>query len=941
MTLRGRQTECDQLERLLKDVRAGQSRVLVLRGEAGIGKSALLGRLVELAAGCTVVRTTGVEPETELAYSGLHQLCAPLLEHRARLPEPQRESLEQAFGLRGGDAPDGFRIGLAVLGLLAEAAAERPLVCAVDDAQWLDPMSELILTFVARRLGAESVALVFAARPAATLRDLPSLPVEGLADADARALLDTALTAPLDPHVRDRIVAETRGNPLALLELPRGLGPAELAFGFGAAAAAPLAGRIEQGFQRRIEPLPADTRRLLLAAAVEPVGDVTLLWRALDRLGVPPGAQAPAEAAGLVEFGPRVRFRHPLVRSAAWRGADPAELRAVHAALAHATAPADPDRRAWHRAHAAAGPDEDVAAELEQSAGRALDRGGRVAAAAFLERAAELTADPARRAARTLGAARARFAAGRHTQVPDLLAAAELGPLDEPQRASVDHLRARLAFARGRNRESAALLLAAARRLAPSDPSAALETRLEALGAAIFAGRPSGAAIDTGHTPGAGTYAGRSSGAAIDAGQTPGAALPAGHPPGAALVAGHPSGTTAAGRDSGTAEAARAVRGDGPLADGLAAWCLDGYPAAVAPLTAALTDADPRWLWLTAPVAVELWDDTAWLRLTAQAVAAARAAGNLAALPDALAEHAAALLHTGDLAAAAALLDEADGFSDAIGARPVPVTALWLAAWRGQDLPALDLAERVAKEGHARAEGRLTGHADQATALLHNGLGRYPAALDAARRAAGAAGPDDLGLAAGALGELAEAACRTGETRSAKEAAARIGERARAAGTDWALGAAALARALTTDAETDYREAIERLDATRGSLTAARARLLYGEWLRRDHRRTAARDQLRAAHSVFAAVGALGFAERSRRELAATGEKVVRPADPGRPVLTPQETQIARLAADGHTNPEIGAELFLSARTVEWHLRKVFTKLGVGSRKELRAALSG
>ncbi|WP_238008643.1 LuxR family transcriptional regulator [Dactylosporangium sp. AC04546] len=898
MTLRGRQAECDQLERLLKDVRAGQSRVLVLRGEAGIGKSALLGRLVELATGCTVVRTTGVEPETELAYSGLHQLCAPLLEHRSRLPEPQRDALEQAFGLRAGDAPDGFRIGLAVLGLLAEAAAERPLVCAVDDAQWLDPMSELILTFVARRLGAESVALVFAARPAATLRDLPSLPVEGLADADARALLDTALTAPLDPHVRDRIVAETRGNPLALLELPRGLGPAELAFGFGAAAAAPLAGRIEQGFQRRIEPLPADTRRLLLAAAVEPVGDVTLLWRALDRLGVPPGAQAPAEAAGLVEFGPRVRFRHPLARSAAWRGADPAELRAVHAALAAATSPSDPDRRAWHRAHAATGPDEEVAAELEHSAGRALDRGGRVAAAAFLERAAELTADPARRAARTLGAARARFAAGRHTQVPDLLAAAELGPLDEPQRAAVDHLRAQLAFARGRNRESASLLLAAARRLAPSDPPASRETRLQALGAVIFAGRSEATEAATASGEGRVLLA-----------------------PAAEAV-----------------QAAEAVRGDGPLADGLAAWCLDGYAAAVAPLTAALTDADARWLWLTAPVAVELWDDAAWLRLTARAVAAARAAGNLAALPGALAGHAAALLHTGDLTAAAALLDEADGFNDALGARPVPVTALWLAAWRGQDLPALDLAERVAKEGHARAEGRLTGHADQATALLHNGLGRYPAALDAARRAAAG---DDLGLAAGALGELAEAACRSGETRSAKEAAARIGERARAAGTDWAFGAAALARALTTDAETDYREAIERLDATSGSLTAARARLVYGEWLRRDLRRTDARDQLRAAHTVFAAAGALGFAERARRELAATGEKVVRPAEPGQPVLTPQETQIARLAADGHTNPEIGAELFLSARTVEWHLRKVFTKLGVGSRKELRAALSG
>ncbi|RAO24715.1 hypothetical protein MED15_00473 [Micromonospora noduli] len=377
--LRGRRRERDTLDRLLRDVRAGHSRVLVLRGEAGAGKSALLDYLSEHASAGRVTRAAGVEPESEIAYSALQQLCAPLLGHLDGLPEPQRLALATAFGLRPGDPPEGLLIGLAVLGLLAEAAAEQPLVCIVDDVQWMDRMSEVILTFVARRLEEESIALVFASRSPGDeqiLGSLPELRVDGLPTAEARALLDSVLPGPVDDRVRDRIVAETRGNPLALLELPRGLTPAELAFGFGGQAATPLASRMEEGFRRRITALPADTRRLLLAAAVEPLGDVTLLWRALKRLGVGPDAAAPAEAAGLVALGARVQFRHPLVRSAAWRSAEAAELREVHRALAEATdLDHDPDRRAWHRAHAAVGPDEEVAAELERSAGRALARG--------------------------------------------------------------------------------------------------------------------------------------------------------------------------------------------------------------------------------------------------------------------------------------------------------------------------------------------------------------------------------------------------------------------------------------------------------------------------------------------------------------------------------------------------------------------------------------
>ncbi|MET1075015.1 MAG: ATP-binding protein, partial [Umezawaea sp.] len=535
--LRGRRVEQDVLDGLLRDVRAGRSRVLVLRGEAGAGKTALLDHLVGHARAGLVIRAAGVEPETEIAYSALQKLCAPLLHHLPRLPEPQRDALATAFGLGAGDPPQALVVGLAVLGLFAEAAAGQPLVCVVDDVQWLDRMSEVILTFVARRLDAESVALVCAVRGPGDERlfaGLPELRVEGLPAADARALLDSVLPGPVDDRVRDRIVAETRGNPLALLELPHGLTPAELAFGFGTPSPTALVGRVEEGFRRRIAELPETTRTLLLTAAVEPTGDVPLLWRALERLHVGPEAAGPAEAAGLVDLGARVRFRHPLVRSACRGSADAAALRAVHAALADVTDPEqDPDRRAWHRAHAAVGPDEEVAGELERSAGRALARGGRAAAAAFLERAAELTFDPKARAARALSAAHARFDSGAVAEASELLAAAELGPLDPLGRAGVERLRARIAFALHPGRAAGPPLLAAARRLEGLDLAAARDTYLTAFGAAVHAGRFGG---------------------------------------GPQVVA----------------EAARGVPpGEEPagvLLTGLAAWSLDGYATAVPPL---------------------------------------------------------------------------------------------------------------------------------------------------------------------------------------------------------------------------------------------------------------------------------------------------------------------------------------------------------------------
>ncbi|WP_405433838.1 ATP-binding protein [Micromonospora sp. NBC_00617] len=895
--LRGRRREQETLDRLMRDVRAGQSRVLVLRGEAGAGKTALLDYLTEQAPAGRVIRAAGVEPESEIAYAALQQICAPLLGHLDRLYGPQRAALATAFGLSAGEPPEALILGLAVLGLFAEAASEQPLVCVVDDVQWLDRMSELILTFVARRLDAESVALVFGARSPGDegiLDGLPELRVEGLADADARDLLDSVLPGPVDSRVRDRIVAETRGNPLALLELPRGLTAAELAFGFGGRSTTPLVGRVEQGFQRRIAGLPSETRTLLLTAAVEPVGDVPLLWRAVERLGVGLDAAAPAEVEGLIEIGTRVRFRHPLVRSACRSSAGPTDLRAVHRALAEMTDPQqDPDRRAWHRAHAALGPDEEVAAELEQSADRAMARGGRAAAAAFLTRAAELTPNPTKRAGRTLAAAEARFAAGAFGEVPDLLAAAELGPLDPVQQAGVERLRAKAAFAVNAGRAAVPPLLAAARRLEALDPAAARETYLAAIGAAVRAGRLGGDDLRR------------------------------------------------------AAEAARGVApGEEPaglLLAGLTAWVLEGHAAAVPLFTRGLTavtaDNDVDLAWLTSVVGDEVWDDAAFQTQTERAVGYARETGILSLLPYALSYRATALVETGHFADASDLLDEAEALGNVTGSSPHRAPAVILAAYRGREEPALELNDALVRDAESHGLGWLHAVASYSRALLFNGLGRYAAALEAGLEGARY---EDLAVVQRTLGELVEAAVRAGEHSVAVQARDRLVARTQVVDTSWARAAHALADALAGPperAEEYYREAIEQFSATRLSMQTARARLLYGEWLRRKGRRGDARDQLRAAHEAFTTTGAEAFAERAARELAATGETVRKRTLGVRKELTPQEAQIARLAAAGRTNPEIGAVLFLSPRTVEWHLRKIFTKLGISSRRELASAL--
>ncbi len=904
--LLGRRGECEALDRLLASLRTGRSPVLVLRGEAGVGKTALLEYLLHEASGCRIVRAAGAESEMELAYAGLQQLCAPMLDRLDALPGPQREALSTAFGLSAGDPPDRFFVGLAVLSLCAEAARDRPLLCVVDDAQWLDRASAQALAFVARRLHAESVALVLAIREIGDEYEMPGLPdmtVRGLTDADARALLESAVHVNLDERVRDSIVDETRGNPLALLELPRAMTPAELAGGYGLPEAMPTASRIEQGFRRRLESLPPQTRQLLLTAAAEPVGDAPLVWRAAERLGIGAEASAAAEAAGLLEIDGRVRFRHPLVRSAAYRASALPERQEVHRALADVTDPdRDPDRRAWHRAHATDRPDEDVAAELERSACRASARGGIAAAAAFLERAAELTPDSASRGARALAAAQAKFESAAPEAALELLAVAELCPLEELQRARLERLRAEIAFARTRGGDAPALLLGAARRLEPLDAAMARETHLEAMAAAMFAGR-------LGDEPGV-----REAAEAAQAG--PAAPLP--------------------------------PRAIDLLIDALATRFTEGYSAGVPSLREALgafrsvdgsTARDVRWLWLACRLAQDLWDDELWHVLATRGVRVARETGALSVLAMAATYRASLHVQEGAFGAASSLIEEADAITRATDMAPLKYAALMLAAWRGKEVDGLELIEAGRLEATARGEGMGLGVIGWATALLYNGLGRYKDAHAAAERACE---HDDVGLFAWSLVELIEAGVRSGATDATSVALDRLSERTRASGTDWALGVLARSRALLSEGDAAdglYREAIERLERTRIRVELARARLLYGEWLRREHRRVDAREQLRAAHEMFTAMGAEAFAERARGELLATGETVRKRTVETRDELTAQEAQIARLARDGRTNPEIGGQLFISPRTVEWHLRNVFTKLGIRSRRELHDAL--
>jgi DNA-binding CsgD family transcriptional regulator len=898
--LLGRKRERDVLERVLEAAREGHGGVLAVYGEPGVGKTALLDHAAEAGADFTVVRAVGVEGEMELAFAAVQQLCAPSLHLMDHLPEPQRVALEVALGLSTGPPPNTFLVGLAVLNLVSEAADEQPLLCLVDDAQWLDRASARVLAFVARRLLAERIAMVFAAREAIdALRGVAELRVEPLNRRDARALLDSVLPARLDERVLERIVAETHGNPLALLELPRGLTPAQLAGGFGLPGALSLSARIEESFARRLALLPPDARQLLLVAAADATGDAALLWRAARRLGIPETAAAAVESGGLLVLDGSVVFRHPLVRSAVYGAAEPTERRAVHRALAEETDPeADPDRRAWHLAQSASAPDEEVAVELERSAERAQARGGFAAAAAFLERAAALTPEPIRRAQRRLVAAQTKFSAGALDDALALLAATDVAALDELGQARADLLSAQIASEQWRSEDAGRLLMIAASRLESLDPELARETYLEAL---------AGAMANDVEVAGGATAVAAAARAAF---------------PGAA-----PS------------------RMVDVLLDAFAIRLTEGYAAAAPSFARALEhllaldlagEENRRWLSLAGArndhiVALELWDDEALMLLETRQLQAARDTGAFGHLQFALGFVARNQILAGELTEAAHLLDEARAIAEATGNAPFVNAPMVLAAWRGDEAEASGLIEASLEESTRR---RWTSN-PYAKAVLCNGLAQHETALEAAWESMQ---PDPIGYGTQLVPELAEAAARTGDRARLEFARDWLAERTAAISSGWLNGIDTRVRALLGEGDTAdalYRDSIGHLSGTRMRIELARSQLLYGEWLRRERRRVDAREQLRPALEAFTGMGTEAFARRAERELEATGERARTRTIETRDQLTPQETQISRLVAEGQTNREIAAQLFISPSTVEYHLRKVFRKLGVKSRTQL------
>jgi DNA-binding CsgD family transcriptional regulator len=847
----------------------------------------------------------GIESEMELAYSGLHQLCAPVLDHLDRLPEPQRDALLTVFARQTGPAPSPFLVALATLTLLAEVAEQQPLVCVIDDAQWLDAASAQVVQFVGRRLLAERIALVCAARTQAdsqVLAGMPALHVAGLSPSEARALLRDNLQGRFDAAVCDQIVSESHGNPLALLELPRTWNVADVAGGFGLPERHPVTSKIEQSYATRLAALPAETQLLVLTAAAEPLGNPVLLQHALEILGLDMTAAGPAVDARLLETNGHVGFAHPLVRSAAYGSAADEDRRRVHRALAEATDPErDADRRAWHRARATLGRDEAVAAELEGAADSAQARGGDAAAAAFLERAAELTPDPATCARRSLAAAQAKHLAGAPHAASVLVAAAGAGPLDALESALATRLQGEIAVYLQRNREAVRLLVDAARQLEALDPPLARSTHLMALRAGSQCGR-----------------------LAADLRQRAAAAARRASPP-----EGEP-------------------RGIDLLLAALAVRFTDGYAASAEDLKRALralceegatSVQDPRWPWFARRAALDLFDLDTARALSTRGVDVSRARGALGVLPVALDLLALSRIFDGEFNAADALLQEAEAIARTTHSDELFSSRLTLAGFRGDQATLSTVIETIEPLATERGDGMILTFGEHARALAHNGAGRYEAALPDAESASS---QDELAVSVWSLPELVEAAVRCGKDQLAGDALERLSERTRAAGTEWALGIEARSRALIAPepaAEALYVEAVDRLCRTRVLPELGRARLLYGEWLRRQGRRVDARGQLRKAHDMLTQLGMNAFAERASRELEATGATVRKRRPETRDELTAQEAQIAHLARDGESNSAIAGQLFLSPRTVEWHLRKVFAKLGIKSRTELGSVL--
>lgn len=905
LVLWDRRRECAALDRLLEAVRDGESRALLLRGQPGVGKTALLEYLVARVPDWRIAQAAGVQSEMELPYAGLHQLCGSFLDGLNCLPGPQAAALRTVFGMSAGGPPDGLLVGLATLGLLAQAAAEdRPLLCVVDDTQWLDQSSVQTLAIVARRLRAESVALLFAAREPlehSALAGIAELVVPGLPDDAARGLLVSALPERLDAQVIDRIVAEARGNPLALLHLPRGRTPSQLAGGFGAPDTAMLPARIEESFQRQLAPLGTDARQLLVIAAADPVGDPLLSWQAAARLGIDVAAVSPAQPSELVEFGTRVRFGHPLVRSAIYHSATAEQRRAAHQALADSTDPqTEPDRRAWHHAAATGGPNEAVAEELVRCAGRAAARGGVAAAAAFLERAATLTLDPPRRIERMLAAAQNKYQAGAYQAALELVAAAESKPFQQAQIVRARLLRAQIASASNRGSDAPPLLLSAAQQFESLDARLARDTYLDALAAALFAGRLA------------------SSGGAV-------------HDVAAAV------------RDAPPAPPPRSP--SDLILDGFITLIGEGI-AAAAPLlkrgvsgyrsTHISGPEELRWLTMACFAAVLTWDYESWEALSARQVELSRNVGAFMPLPVALSTRAGAHLFAGEIGRAASLAAEVSSAAEAMQASIPPYAAATVAVFQGHDTEAFELIETGTKDVHDRGEGAGLTFLQWATAVLCNSLGRYGEALAAAQLANDDA-PEQWFSIWGSV-ELIEAATRTGQAERASGAMQRLSDSAQASRTAWGLGIEARSQALLSDGETAedlYRDAIEHLSGTRLLVELGRAHLLYGEWLRRQSRRLDARTQLRTAHEVFTTTGIDGFASRTAKELHATGETARKRQVGTASALTAQQAQIAQLVREGLSNPEIAARLYLSPRTIEWHLSKVYAKLHITSRHEL------
>jgi DNA-binding CsgD family transcriptional regulator len=876
----GRCVETGRLGTLLDTTERGRGGVLVLRGEPGIGKSALLDHAAHIAAPrFQILHGTGSEFEKELPFAGLHQLCVPVLTHLDQLSPDHRDILQVAFGLTSGD-PDPHRVGLAALELLSTATRKQPVLCVIDDAHWLDHASARALVFLGRRIAAEPLAMVFATRPRPAeprLDELPGLTLGGLNNTDARSLLSAEKTITLDAQVRERLLSEARGNPLALIELPR-------AGGFVPPTPSPVAQRVQRSFHTRFEGLSEPAQRLLALAGAEPTGDPHLLWAAAQWSGIDVGEAAPAaEASELVEFGTRVRFCHPLARSSVYWGAGLERRQAAHRALAEVTDPVTaPDRRAWHRAQASSAPDEEVATELESAAARAQARGGVAAASAFLERAAALSLDPGPRVQRTLGAARAALDAGTADTAANLLNSIDADVLGPPLQASIDLLRGKLALLKGGQeaQDGPRLLLRAARRLEATDPELSRSSLVSALETALVTGRPAGVMEQV-------------------------------------LEAAHTAPSTNRAPD---------------LLDALSLLASGRYREGVPMVRRVLTGEAAAWAHhpgLASLLSADLWDHSVHTSITEWMTRTGRQSGSLTLSRLALAQTAISAVLTGDFRRADAAIAEEEAIADALADAPKMYPRVHLAAMRGRGKEAFQLLD----EAQRRGRGQLPANMHWARAVLNNGLGDYSRALDAAVRGTRDAG---LFLPGIILPELVEAAARCGRESLAADALESLAERTEPVETSWAQGVLASARALVTEAEADHRKGIEELERSPSAPGLARSHLRYGEWLRRRNRRRDAREQLRTAHRMLSDLGMEAFAHRAANELRATGEVVGERSERPLDRLTMQEIHVAQCVAAGATSKEVAARLFLSPRTIDAHLRRIFRKLDITSRRQLK-----